>query len=61
MSLMASGDKAKYQDVANHLQKFVDAAAKTRADTTDAKEILDFLEKSKNIVPRKAPATKPGG
>ncbi|HEX3086438.1 MAG TPA: tetratricopeptide repeat protein, partial [Pyrinomonadaceae bacterium] len=58
LSLFSSGDKAKYQDAANYLQKFVDKAPDTHRFKTDAKAVLAEL-KNENVTPEKLPSNKP--
>jgi tetratricopeptide (TPR) repeat protein len=58
LSLYSMGDKAKYQDAANYLQKFVDVAPDTHKFKNDAKQILLALKESEKVVPEKTPAPK---
>lgn len=53
LSLFASGDKSKYQDAANYLQRFVDKAPDTHRFKADAKAVLDNLKNQENIKPQK--------
>lgn len=56
LSLYAAGDKAKFQDAANYLQKFVDKAPDGHQFKDDAKAILAEMKASENITPdKKAP------
>lgn len=57
LSLFASGDKGKYQDAANYLQRFVDKAPDTHRFKADAKSTLDFLKTQENIKPQKTAPT----
>ena len=57
LSLFSSGDKAKYQEAANYLQKFVDKAPDTHKFKNDAKAVLTELKNTENVVPDKT--TKP--
>jgi tetratricopeptide (TPR) repeat protein len=59
LALFSSGDKAKYQEAANYLQKFVDKAPDTHKFKTDAKAVLAELKSTENVVPEKT-TTKPG-
>ena len=60
LSLYASGDKAKFQDAANYLQKFVDKAPDGHEFKDDAKLILTELKNSENVTPdKKAPPKRP--
>src|SRR5712691_771992 len=49
-----SNDKAKYQEAANFLARFVDKAPDTNALKADAKAILDALKDQENVKPEKA-------
>ena len=53
LALFATGDKAKYQEAANYLQRFVDKAPDTHKFKTDAKNILAEMKSTENIVPEK--------
>ena len=56
MALYAQQDKAKYQDAANYLQKFVDKAPAGHQFKDEAKLILDDMKASQNVTPdKKAP------
>jgi len=55
LSLFASGDKAKFQDAANYLQRFVDTAPDTHSFKDDAKAILAEMKNTEKIVPEKTP------
>jgi len=46
-------DKAKYQEAANYLAKFVDKAPDTDPFKADAKAILDALKDQENVKPEK--------
>src|SRR5262249_7379451 len=59
LALFSTGDKAKYQEAANYLQKFVDKAPDTHKFKNDAKAVLAELKNTENVVPDKTPA-KPG-
>lgn len=59
LALFSSGDKAKYQEAANYLQKFVDKAPDTHRFKNDAKAVLAELKNTENVVPEKT-TTKPG-
>ena len=59
LALYAANDKAKFQDAANYLQKFVDKAADGHPFKDDAKMILTEMKNSQNITPEKSkPAPK---
>ena len=53
LSLYAMNDKAKFQDAANYLQKFVDKAPDGHPFKDDAKMILQEMKASQNITPEK--------
>src|SRR5215216_3979204 len=57
LAVYATGDKTKFQEAANFLQKFVDVAPDTNPLKDDAKTILTELKNSENVTPEK---TKPG-
>ena len=58
LALFSSGDKAKYQDAANYLQKFVNTAPDTHKFKADAKAVLQELKNAENVTPEKT-TTKP--
>jgi tetratricopeptide (TPR) repeat protein len=58
LALFSTGDKAKYQEAANYLQKFVDKAPDTHKFKNDAKAILAEMKSTENVTPEKT--TKPG-
>lgn len=58
LALFSSGDKAKFQEAANYLQKFVDKAPDTHKFKDDAKAVLTELKNTENVVPTKT-TTKP--
>ncbi|HEV7860455.1 MAG TPA: carboxypeptidase regulatory-like domain-containing protein [Pyrinomonadaceae bacterium] len=51
LALFSTQDKAKYQDAANYLQKFVDTAPETHKMKADAKAILTELKNTEKVVP----------
>jgi tetratricopeptide (TPR) repeat protein len=61
LALYATGDKAKFQEAANYLQKFVDVAPDTNLMKAGAKEVLAELKNSENVTPEKTsrPPRKP--
>jgi len=62
LAVYAAGDKTKYQEAANFLQKFVEVAPDGNAMKDDAKAILAELKNSENVTPEKAkpaPRRKP--
>jgi tetratricopeptide (TPR) repeat protein len=58
LALYSAQDKAKYQEAANYLQKFVDVAPDTNPMKDDAKAILAELKSTEKVVPEKA--ARPG-
>ncbi|HEY0762925.1 MAG TPA: carboxypeptidase regulatory-like domain-containing protein [Pyrinomonadaceae bacterium] len=56
LAVYAAGDKAKFQEAANFLQRFVEVAPDTNPMKNDAKAILTELKNSENVTPEK---TKP--
>jgi hypothetical protein len=61
LALFASGDKAKFQQAANYLQRYVDKAPDTDPLKMSAKESLDYLKTAENIKPEKTQPTRPAG
>ena len=55
LALYATGDKVKFQEAANYLQRFVDKAPEGHKDKETIKAVLAELKASENIVPEKAP------
>ena len=53
LAVYAGGDKAKYQEAANYLQKFVEVAPDTNPMKNDAKAILTELKNTENVTPEK--------
>ena len=53
LSVYAAGDKAKYQEAANFLQKFVEVAPDSNPMKNDAKAILTELKNTENVTPEK--------
>ncbi|MDX6692664.1 MAG: hypothetical protein QOF02_267 [Blastocatellia bacterium] len=53
LSLFQSGDKAKFQEAANYLQRFVDKAPDGHPLKASAKESLEYLKSQENIKPEK--------
>lgn len=53
LSVYASGDKDKYQEAANYLQRFVEVAPDSNQFKDDAKAILAELKSTENVVPEK--------
>ncbi len=59
LAVYATGDKAKFQEAANFLQKFVEVAPDNNPMKDDAKAILTELKNSENVTPEKS--SKPAG
>ena len=59
LAVYAIGDKAKFQEAANYLQRFVEVAPDSNPMKDDAKMILAALKESENVTPEKTrPARK---
>jgi tetratricopeptide (TPR) repeat protein len=58
LAVYATGDKAKFQDAANYLQKFVEVAPDSNPMKADAKAILAELKNTENVTPEKTPPGK---
>ncbi|HEX8748945.1 MAG TPA: tetratricopeptide repeat protein, partial [Pyrinomonadaceae bacterium] len=52
LALFGTGDKNKYQEAANYLQRFVDKAPDTHPLKASAKESLEYL-KQQNVQPQR--------
>jgi tetratricopeptide (TPR) repeat protein len=62
LAVYATGDKTKFQEAANFLQKFVEVAPDNNPMKDDAKAILAELKNSENVTPEKtksSPRRKP--
>jgi tetratricopeptide (TPR) repeat protein len=62
LAVYATGDKTKFQEAANFLQRFVEVAPDRNPMKADAKAILTELKNSENVTPEKgrpAPRRKP--
>lgn len=59
LALFASGDKAKFQEAANFLQRYVDKAPDTDPLKQSAKESLDYLKTAENVRPEKSAPARP--
>jgi len=53
LAVYAIGDKAKFQEAANYLQRFVEVAPDSNPMKDDAKIILAALKESENVTPEK--------
>jgi len=58
LAVYATGDKAKFQEAANFLQKFVEVAPDSNPMKNDAKAILTELKNTENVTPEKT-TTRP--
>jgi len=61
LAVYATGDKAKFQEAANYLQRFVEVAPDSNPMKADAKAILAELKNTENVTPEKTrpPRRKP--
>jgi tetratricopeptide (TPR) repeat protein len=62
LAVYATGDKAKFQEAANFLQRFVEVAPDNNPMKDDAKAILAEMKNTQNVTPEKtkpAPRRKP--
>jgi hypothetical protein len=59
LALFASGDKAKFQEAANYLQRYVDKAPDTDPLKQSAKESLEYLKTAENVKPEKTSPARP--
>ena len=57
LALYATGDKVKFQEAANYLQRFVEKAPDGHKDKETIKAVLAELKASENIVPEKTTPT----
>ena len=53
LALFSTGDKTKYQEAANFLQRFVEKAPDTHKFKADAKAVLENLKSQENIKPER--------
>lgn len=53
LAVYATGDKAKFQEAANYLQRFVEVAPDSNPMKDDAKLILAALKEGENVTPEK--------
>ena len=60
LAVYASGDKTKFQEAANFLQRFVDVAPDGHTFKDDAKAILAELKNTENVTPDKSKPPKRG-
>jgi tetratricopeptide (TPR) repeat protein len=60
LALFQSGDKTKFQEAANYLQRFVDKAPETHKLRASAKDALDYLKSAENVKPQKTTTTTGG-
>jgi len=57
LALFQSGDKTKFQEAANYLQRFVEKAPETHKLRASAKDALDYLKSAENVKPQKTITT----
>lgn len=60
LALYATGDKSKYQQAANHLQRYVDKALDTDPLKASTKDALEYLKTAENIKPEKTTPARTG-
>jgi tetratricopeptide (TPR) repeat protein len=58
LAVYATGDKTKFQEAANFLQRFVEVAPDSNPMKDDAKAILTELKNAENVTPEKKSAPK---
>jgi tetratricopeptide (TPR) repeat protein len=58
LAVYATGDKSKFQEAANFLQRFVEVAPDTNPMKDDAKAILQELKNTENVTPEKKAAPR---
>jgi hypothetical protein len=56
LALYATGDKSKYQEAANRLQRYVDKAPDTDPLKASTRDALEYLKTAENIKTEKTPA-----
>ncbi len=61
LALFQSGDKAKFQEAANYLQRFVDKAPDTDPLKQSAREALEYLKTAENVKPTKTQPARTTG
>lgn len=59
LALFASGDKAKFQEAANFLQRYVDKAPDTDPLKASARESLEYLKTAENVRPERTSPARP--
>lgn len=60
LALYGTGDKAKFQEAANYLQRFVDKAPDTHPIKADAKAVLENLKNQQNVQPQRTGSRRRG-
>jgi tetratricopeptide (TPR) repeat protein len=58
LALYSTGEKEKFQEAANYLQRFVDKAPDTHKEKETIKAVLAELKNSEKIIPEKAPPAR---
>jgi Carboxypeptidase regulatory-like domain len=59
LALYATGDKSKYQEAANRLQRYVDKAPDADPLKASTRDALEYLKAQENIKTEKTPASRP--
>ncbi|HEX8354639.1 MAG TPA: hypothetical protein VF611_17160, partial [Pyrinomonadaceae bacterium] len=59
LALFATGDKTKYQEAANFLQRYVDKAPDTDPLKQSARESLEYLKTAENVKPERSAPARP--
>src|SRR5829696_3541315 len=57
LAVYATGDKEKFQDAANYLQRFVEVAPDSNPMKSDANDILNEMKNTENVTPEKGKST----
>ena len=60
LALYGTGDKTKFQEAANYLQRFVDKAPDTHPIKSDAKAVLENLKSQENVQPQRTGGRRRG-
>lgn len=60
LALYGTGDKAKFQQAANYLQKFVEKAPDTHPIKSDAKAVLENLKNQEKVEPQRTSGRRRG-
>lgn len=60
LALYGTGDKTKFQEAANYLQRFVEKAPDTHPIKSDAKAVLENLKNQENVQPQRTGGRRRG-